>query len=76
MKSGKFSDNTARLNLATDISTYDVTTVVADAGNSRISILQGDQITPISLSYQPKTVCAGEESFATMNGTKFYVYGL
>lgn len=71
---GKFSDNTARLNLATDISTYDVTTVVADAGNSRISILQGDQITPISLSYQPKTVCAGEESFATMNGTKFYVY--
>ena len=71
---GKFSDNKSRINLATDISTYADTTVIADAGNSRISILQGDQITPIPLSYQPKTVCAGEESFAAMNGTKFYVY--
>lgn len=71
---GKFSDNKSRLNLATDISTYADTTVIADAGNSRISILQGNQITPIPLSYQPKTVCAGKESFAAMNGTKFYVY--
>lgn len=72
---GKYSSSTNRLNNASDVSVYSDKLVIADRGNSRVSLYDGNGYgKPVIPATVPELVCAGEESFLVTSGSKIYIY--
>lgn len=71
---GKYSEYTNRLDAAQDISSYADKVVIADTGNSRITVYDGT-FTVYASQYPADLVCAGETHFLAVAGSVAYLYG-
>ena len=72
---GKNSSSSNRVDSATDISVYDDKLVIADGGNKRVSVWNGNAFTSVTPATAPELVCAGEQSYLVVSGSKAYLYG-
>lgn len=70
----KYSDSLNRLNAPSDISMYGDKTVIADKGNERVIIYDGENYVAVKTVATPLKVCAGANNFIVVNGAAIYVY--
>ncbi len=71
----KYSASLNRLNAPSDISMYGDKTVIADKGNERVIIYDGENYVAVTTDKViPSKVCAGANNFIVANGAAIYVY--